>query len=320
MAVSVSRLQPVKTIAKDVIKTISKADSAPVKIIKTLSRDTLYKTKPDNIRFQATGSGADSTMYVINGVKASKEQFAKAAANFDSEIFLTGTDAKKVFDQADGRHQVLFVTTKDSETGKKFSEKMYKTLGITLGPGKPGTGISITKYRVRSHVSFHSADTASQAIILAPPPVDDKWVIVGPTTTTLTKSNNVVVTVKSSKGTPDVVKEMPSFSIDANPQLTYLSNTFKTDTLYLKNTKGKVYIKKIDYNYDYDNDDDTNNNGISHLSDVMIFIDGKEATQKDIRKLKASDIESLTIKNDAQTKNKYGDKAKKGVLFITTKK
>jgi len=59
---------------------------------------------------------------------------------------------------------------------------------------------------------------------------------------------------------------------------------------------------------------------IEHLSDKLIIIDGKEATEKDMKKLKAYDIESLSEKKDLATKKKYGDKAKNGVLFITTKK
>ena len=45
-----------------------------------------------------------------------------------------------------------------------------------------------------------------------------------------------------------------------------------------------------------------------------------EATEKDIKALKLTDIKSMTVKSDSDTKEKYGDKAKNGVVFITTKK
>jgi hypothetical protein len=63
-----------------------------------------------------------------------------------------------------------------------------------------------------------------------------------------------------------------------------------------------------------------NGSSISNFGDKLIVIDGKVASEKQMKNLKITDIKSLTEKVDDATKEKYGDKAKNGVLFITTKK
>jgi len=59
---------------------------------------------------------------------------------------------------------------------------------------------------------------------------------------------------------------------------------------------------------------------IENLSTKLIFIDGKEATERDLKKLSAADIKSMSTKSGEEVTKQYGDKAKEGVLFITTKK
>ncbi len=59
---------------------------------------------------------------------------------------------------------------------------------------------------------------------------------------------------------------------------------------------------------------------LSHLSDKLIIINGKIASQADLKKLSAFDIDRMVLKTDEETKELYGDKAKNGILFIITKK
>ncbi|MGZ3755021.1 MAG: M56 family metallopeptidase [Mucilaginibacter sp.] len=61
-------------------------------------------------------------------------------------------------------------------------------------------------------------------------------------------------------------------------------------------------------------------NNIENLSSKLIFIDGKEASERDLKKLSAASIESMSAQSGDDIVKKYGDKAKDGVLFITTKK
>jgi bla regulator protein BlaR1 len=59
---------------------------------------------------------------------------------------------------------------------------------------------------------------------------------------------------------------------------------------------------------------------IDNFSNKLIVINGKEATQKQLKKVSAADIESVSVlKGDAATAS-YGDKGKNGVVIITTKK
>jgi TonB-dependent SusC/RagA subfamily outer membrane receptor len=52
----------------------------------------------------------------------------------------------------------------------------------------------------------------------------------------------------------------------------------------------------------------------------LILIDGKEAGSQDVEKLLPDQIEKINFLNDAETKKQYGEKAKNGVIIITTKK
>jgi bla regulator protein BlaR1 len=53
---------------------------------------------------------------------------------------------------------------------------------------------------------------------------------------------------------------------------------------------------------------------------ALIMIDGKEASEKDMKKIPVSEIENVSINKSKEMLDKYGDKAKNGVIFISTKK
>ncbi len=60
----------------------------------------------------------------------------------------------------------------------------------------------------------------------------------------------------------------------------------------------------------------------ANVDESLVIVDGKEVSKKDMKKLSVDDIKGITIKNgsDKEMRDKYGDKAKNGVLIITTKK
>lgn len=58
----------------------------------------------------------------------------------------------------------------------------------------------------------------------------------------------------------------------------------------------------------------------NRISDKVIVIDGKQATEQEMKKLSAFDIDRISISSDADSIKKYGDKAKYGVVYIYTKK
>ena len=59
---------------------------------------------------------------------------------------------------------------------------------------------------------------------------------------------------------------------------------------------------------------------VNRISDKLIIIDGKEASEAALKKLSAFDIDRMSTASDAETIKKYGDKAKYGVVYIYTKK
>jgi bla regulator protein BlaR1 len=56
------------------------------------------------------------------------------------------------------------------------------------------------------------------------------------------------------------------------------------------------------------------------IANRFTVIDGKVATDREIKKLSVADVESINVKNGKEMTGRYGDKAKNGVIFITTKK
>jgi len=113
------------------------------------------------------------------------------------------------------------------------------------------------------------------------------------------------------------------------------------DTIYLKNTgRNVVYSASMNYkpqtfsvkpvkklsgtsatNLTYTTVSPWNSEvSLTHLSDKLIVINGNIATQSDLKRLSAFDIDRMVLKTDDETKDLYGDKAKNGVVFIVTKR
>ncbi len=59
---------------------------------------------------------------------------------------------------------------------------------------------------------------------------------------------------------------------------------------------------------------------LSSIDKELIIIDGKEANKSEINRLRVASIESITIIKGSQAAIKYGEKAREGVVVITTKR
>ena len=90
-------------------------------------------------------------------------------------------------------------------------------------------------------------------------------------------------------------------------------NQQKKDSLFSSN---KIQIQKIN-----DKDTHVTIKGIGSVSTqkIVYIVDGKEISNEDFRKIHPNDIERIDILKDKKALEKYGDKAKDGVLLITTK-
>ncbi len=114
--------------AKSLAATNSKAP------VTTITSKTVPFTITDTTRkvdnFVTTAASSDSLTYVINGKKVTKAAFKALDPDqiYAIEI-VSGEEAAKIMDNIDSKHEVLFVTTDDSEAGKKFKEKLDKLNG-----------------------------------------------------------------------------------------------------------------------------------------------------------------------------------------------
>ena len=90
-------------------------------------------------------------------------------------------------------------------------------------------------------------------------------------------------------------------------------NQQKKDSLSSSN---KIQVQKIN-----DKDTHVTIKGIGSVSTqkIVYIVDGKEISNEDFRKIHPNDIERIDILKDKKALEKYGDKAKDGVLLITTK-
>ena len=60
--------------------------------------------------------------------------------------------------------------------------------------------------------------------------------------------------------------------------------------------------------------------GLPPTQNVLVLVDGKEIPYDELAKIKGSSIERMDVLKDKEAIEKYGEKAKNGVILITTKK
>jgi bla regulator protein blaR1 len=286
-AVPIKKAAQIKAEAKST-KTVSSAATIGTGIVaKTDKKDIAKANHPALTAIAGTDTNkkgtvyiktteeSDSLTYVINGIKADKAAFKTLDPDHIYSIeILNGEQAQKALAQLDGKHNVLFVTTDDSEAGKKFKEKLDQ-LNETAE-------VSFHKMKNGYHISYLNSPDEIKS-------VNGNWV--------------VVADGDSTRRHPgDSLKHM-SYSINAingKPGLTYTVNNLK-------------YSPRPELSF---NTEST----IDNFSNKLIIINGKEATQADLKKLSAFDIDRMVLKTDEETRQLYGDRAKNGVVFILTKK
>ena len=111
---------------------------------------------------------------------------------------------------------------------------------------------------------------------------------------------------------------------DATDYKTVRGGSYK-DTAQYKIMRGGSYKDSLDYKavwaeYAEEDAKEVTLTGVSTLSnDQLYIIDGTESTLEDLRKIKPRDIEKIDVIKDKEKLEKYGKKAKNGVLVITTK-
>lgn len=296
--------------------------------------DTIYKGKAKNGRksFMVTAdTSPDSINYVLNGQKSTKEEVkAIDPKRIKSIELLKAKSAKEFYPELDNDREVMFVTTEDSEAGKKLKEKMEKNLGdgvlaevrntsVTsspdMAPKASGTTMTysisssssddvtvnekdtknisaVTVTGVNSKVkSAVSANVKNHVYVIANPKTDLKLNSEGAGV----KLNYVIVNPKTDLKLND----------DAAPKAVTINKVFTTD-----NKPAKIYVKGFSTNHDQLT--------IDGDGQPIYIIDGKEV--KSLKNLSPADIKSISILKDGSAERKYGEKGKNGVVEITTRK
>jgi len=249
-------------------------------------------TRPDtskkvyNVTTYGNLSTSDSSIYVVNGKKVSKAEFNKLNPKDVMNIsWVSAENAAKVLDNFRTGNSVLFVTTDDSQEGKKLLARINKLPHnrayiaregkhpLYVGANNSSTGVSLNS------AGNYVATTAGDGISTAG---DDSGVIM-----VNGKKSKAHITNTTGSGMSYVLA-----GGDRENEVVTLSNAEPVIT----------------------------RQAISQLNEKLVIIDDKVATADDLKKLSAFDIEKINYKNDNYTRHQYGDKAKKGVVYIYTKK
>ena len=247
---------------------------------------------------------------------------------------LTADEAKQFFPGLDDKQKVLFVTTDDSEKGKKLKEKIDKTVGggmiaraknisITKGNGDiapaavgSGTSVSVSESSdAPVAVSSGDNDVNTAVVVVTNPKVSVKTTNRSKKGTTLTytirtKVNADVAPEVYNLDTDQVKVYADSAAISSDKQKMHLDKVVNDAVLANSKNVKKIYFSKINTN--------NNESTIDNFSNSLIIIDGKES--KGLKNVPASDIKSITILKNESAEKLYGKRGRNGVIVITTKK
>ena len=314
---------------------VAKTNPDFVEVLKSIPAGAKIITKTtDTIRkggfFLSTNGKSDSLNYVINGVKSKKADLMKLdEKKIYSVNIMSSESAIKVMDNLDNRYGTIFITTNDSEKGKIFLEKMNKANGNHVAIAGTGSG--------SSHNASMLVLTGSSNGLGASSGGNDKDTIWVKGTAGSHARVELLSSTKNSASAPATVYYSSGRGTKNYLSKTYRDTTLKSTLAYSINydSTGSSRLKPVvvqgyGSNLRYSVKPGTNlawsssnlhpASSIDHISDKMIIINGKVASQADLKKISAFDIDRVVYKSDEETKSLYGDKAKNGIVFIVTRK
>ncbi|WP_454802265.1 M56 family metallopeptidase [Mucilaginibacter phyllosphaerae] len=303
------KLAPVKTLKTDTAKkqTLTLSFNSATINTDTGKKATVFISSPSN--------SIDSMNIVLNGKKVDNTIFSHVDPSTISSINIVGVnDVKRMLDvnkeyTFDNNRNIIFITTKGSGVGQALADMVgnnrqltnIRINGVTKDPKsltlKEGELISnlpalkgkVSNVRIiaRGNVSTISADQVKEIVL---------------------DSGIVRVNGYQSKGVAGVEYKLRNNVGNGNTLALTSTNTNK-DVVVVNGYRSNA-------NFVY------NINTTNRISDKLVVIDGKVASEKELKKLSAFDIDRMTTSNGASTDTlkKYGDKAKNGVVYIYTKK
>ncbi|RYU91529.1 M56 family peptidase [Mucilaginibacter terrigena] len=320
-------IKPVTLAIKEAAKTaMAITDTVPVK--KTKPAVAAKKVDGDTIRFNqvfafskadtgkvqkfyistSSNSDIDSMNVVLNGKKISNTKFSQIAPSNILSVNIISADKIKTLLGANpeytfnnNRH-VVFITTKDSKEGNELAEKL-------------GINRQVTNIRIAGGTNDIKALSGTATLL---PSLSG----VRGTVSNLTVVNGDKLALNEDRLNEVVVQG-------------YGTNTLKFDTAVVVKGYGtangkQVYVREVpSKRYAVAGNNVTFSpsvttalrlNTMERISDKLIVIDGKVASESEMKKLSAFDIDRISTSTSADTVKKYGDKAKYGVVYIYTKK
>lgn len=302
----------------------------------------------------------DSMNIVLNGKKVDNSIFSKVdPSTIESINIINSGDLKfnAVENYTfNNNKDVIFIATKDSEEGKALSDKLGKRRQITNirinGVNKNTDNLTGSETAIVSALpALRLNGNVNNVTVIArkkdanEPEDKLKKVTVNAYTKLNGNMNNVTIIAhgNTSNIPADDIKEIVLDSgivrvkgvkkqgvsgiqynvrkADGSPNaVSFISPGYVTATAtYTEDTPNKdAAPKKFRTNASYVYT--TTTADVNRISDKLIVIDGKVASEKEMKKLSAFDIDRMSTSNSADTVKKYGDKAKYGVVYIYTKK
>jgi len=305
----------------DTIKTLS-MQGGPIKVLNLKQGDTIKKGIRSFVNFSfITGNSATGTMDTIR----KKINFNVGVKN-GSAIFIDGVKVSGI-DAIDPNTIATYDITRTKENPDGI-------IVITTKKGakdKPGFIVTQGNHEVELKDMLVLNDDRIKKVVVSVPNAeeanDDKVAMVKKIMDFKTMVRDTTVYKKGQKprvvtmsGHPIVVtnidhkdsllKRMINLSVSKDGRVIQdtTSGSIKEITVMGYNTRrGMPGTQK------------NSETSINDLAGKLVIVDGVEATDKDL-KVSAINIKSIAIKSGDEMIKKYGDKAKNGVVFITTTK
>lgn len=191
-------------------------------------------------------------------------------------------------------------------------------VGVGVSSGSGSSSASTSGYTVSSDNGYNTENDTIKKVVVVGKPVKFAYrpakVMVA--TSVSTDSNVKVVLV--GKPMKLVTKASPAVAVSNYKLVTVNGRGTLVDSVKVL-SKPKVRLNTLNSVYIVGKHDKETVN-LEGLSDKLIIIDGKESSLKQMKKISATDISSMSVLSDGAATNAYGDKGKNGVLIITTKK
>ena len=279
------------------------AVAKPKKVSRKVTKALPMAQKPDTIKKALVinkNMNNDSVIFIINGVKSDLKKID--ADNVANAYVLCDDDAAPYISKSPDKNvKVVYMITKDAANKQELKDKLNKVNNNAENISSNAvtyTSTAATSAANTNGIAFTSAYNSINAVSVRIKPlvavkVSDV-IINNVSAKTVTGPKGAVVVKTYSITTPHNI-----IIGEGNPSS--VSGMVSSNDIKVTNLDGV----KI-----------TTDDG----SDPVIVIDGKTSSSADLKKLKSTEINGISILKGDSAKKQYGDKAKDGVVVITTNK